>query len=149
MTHYLINFSIYTMAMIGVIFAALFTFKTFSNGGFSKKSSSLNVVESMKLSTRKTLYVVKAGEEKFLIAADVDKTALISKLEGHSNPIKIQEPTEIKPKRTDKSLNLCSFDGIESAKDFSTDFSSVIDFNQERAKKGPMMRELAKKLSTM
>lgn len=142
MGHYLINFSIYTMAMIGIIFIALFTFKTFSNGGFSRKSSTLNVVETMKLSARKTLYVVKADNEKFLIAADVDKTSLIAKLENHSNPI---SPTIEKEPRKDKSINLKSFDGLESM----DDFSSVINFNEERAKKGPMMRELAKKLSTI
>lgn len=142
MGHYLINFSIYTMAMIGIIFIALFTFKTLSNGGFSRKSSTLNVVETMKLSARKTLYVVKADNEKFLIAADVDKTSLIAKLENHSNPI---SPTIEKEPRKDKSINLKSFDGLESM----DDFSSVINFNEERAKKGPMMRELAKKLSTI
>lgn len=145
MTHYLISFSIYTMAMIGLIFLALFTFKTFSNGGFSKKSSMLNVVDTMKLSARKTLYVVKADNEKFLIAADIDKTALIAKLENQSGPIKPNGIVEPKEQREDRSIQLKSFDGLESL----DDFSSVIDFNQEKAKKGPMMRELAKKLNSI
>ena len=141
MTHYLINFTIYTMAMVGVILIALFTFKSFSNGTFSRKSSSLNVVDSMKLSTRKTLYVVKADNERFLIAADIDKTSLIAKLGAQTNPIKETIEPEIFA-RTDKSLKLSSFDGIESANEFST----VIDFGREKAKKGPVMKELAKKL---
>ena len=36
--------------------------------------------DTLSLGPRKTLYIVSAGEEKFLIAGDVDKTSLISKL---------------------------------------------------------------------
>ncbi len=136
MTSYLINFSIYTTAMIGVIFLALFTFKKFSNVCFSKKSSMLSIEDSMKLSSRKTLYVVKADNEKFLIASDIDKTALIAKLDTK---------TDTKTSREDKSTRLKSFDGVESI----NEFSSVIDFNSKKIKKGPMMKELAKKLSEM
>ena len=142
MGHYLISFSIYTMAMLGIIFIALFTFKACVNGSFSKKSSMLNIVDTMKLSARKTLYVVKAGGENFLIAADTDKTALISKLESQTNPIKLQQEKE---PRKDKSIHLKSFDGLESL----NEFSSVIDFNREKTKKGPMMKELARKLQTV
>ena len=135
MGHYLISFSIYTMAMIGIIFIALFSFKTFSNNCFSKKSSMLNVMDSMKLSARKTLYVIKAENEKFLIVADIESTSLIAKLENTNESSK---------PRGDKSTHLSSFDGLESL----NEFASVIDFNEEKAKKGPMMRELARKLKS-
>lgn len=133
MTSYLISFSIYTLAMIGIIFAALFVFKTFSNKCFSKKSSSLCVEDSMNLSPRKTLYIVKAQNEKFLIAADIERTSLIAKLDT-----KVQSL----PAREDKSTKLSSFDGIESL----DSFSSVIDFRKELERKGPVMKELARKL---
>lgn len=132
MTGYLIHFSIYTLAMIGIIFAALFTFKAFSNKCFSKKSSMLKIEDSMNLSQRKTIYIIKAENERFLIASDTDRTCLISKL-GE------------KQARDDKSAYLTSFDGIESMHEFS----SVVDFNKERIKKGPIMRELAKKVSAL
>ena len=135
MTHYLINFSIYTTAMIGVIFLALYTFKKFSNVCFSKQSSMLNIEDSMKLSARKTLYVINAENQKFLIAADIDRTSLIAKLDSKA------EAEKISP-REDKSTKLSSFDGIESL----NEFSSIIDFNRERSKKSPMMKELARKL---
>lgn len=138
MTGYLINFSIYTTAMIGIIFLALFTFKAFSNNCFSKKSSMLKIEDSMKLSTRKTLYVINAQNERFLIAADIDKTSLIAKLDSKSEK-------ELMPTREDKSINLSSFDGIESL----DEFASIIDFKKKQTEKGPMMRELAKKLSSM
>ncbi len=146
MSGYLINFSIYTLAMIGVIFMALFIFKTVMGGGFSKKSSSLKIEDTLKLSPRKTLYVVNAQNEKFLIAADLDRTSLISKLNANLK----SDVKEIQPLiREDKSSNFSSFDGIESL----NEFASLIDFqknaSKESIKKEPMMRELAKKLSAI
>ncbi len=79
---YLANFAIYTMAMIGLIFFALMVYKKFSGFGDIKPSKSrmLGVEETISIAPRKTLYVVRAGNERFLIAGDVDKTTLISKL---------------------------------------------------------------------
>ncbi len=79
---YLVNFAVYTMAMIGLIFFALMLYIKFAIGGdCSKKSGFLGVEESISIAPRKNLYVVRAGNERFLIAGDVDKTTLISKLE--------------------------------------------------------------------
>lgn len=79
---YLANFAIYTMAMIGLIFFALMVYKKFSGFGDIKPSKSrmLGVEETISIAPRKTLYIVRAGSERFLIAGDVDKTTLISKL---------------------------------------------------------------------
>ena len=81
MGHYLVHFSIYTMAMIGFIFLALFIYKKFSITTMSlKRKGIIQIEDALGLSPRKTLYIVKAGSEKFLIAADLDRTTLISKL---------------------------------------------------------------------
>lgn len=147
MTGYLANFAIYTLAMVGIIFAALFIFKFVSSGrGFSKKSTFLAVEDSMSLSARKTVYVIKAGGERFLVAADIDRTSLIAKLGEKDSPAKVS--------REDKSLDLNSLYGPDCMEEFSKveDFASLIDFPQnktEKTDKGPMMRELAKKLSAM
>lgn len=78
---YLTNFIVYTLAMVGVIVLALFVFKSATAGGSKGASSKyLKVHDSLSLGPRKTLYIVSAGEEKFLIAGDVDRTTLISKL---------------------------------------------------------------------
>lgn len=78
---YLANFIVYTLAMVGVIVLALFVFKSATSGGGKGASSKyLKVHDSLSLGPRKTLYIVSAGEEKFLIAGDVDRTTLISKL---------------------------------------------------------------------
>lgn len=135
MVSYLANFLIYTLAMIGVMFTALFVFKKFSVKYLSKKSAMLAVEDSMNLSARKTLYVVKAQNERFLIAADLDRTSLIAKLDDNCK-------REHTLKREDKSFELNSFDGVESI----NDFASLIEFPKQCSQKGPMMKKLAKKL---
>ena len=77
---YLTNFIVYTLAMVGVIVIALMVFKGSTGVGTKKGSKYLKVHDTLSLGPRKTLYIVSAGNEKFLIAGDVDKTSLISKL---------------------------------------------------------------------
>lgn len=132
MTGYLISFLVYTLAMVGVLFVALFVFKNFSNKCFSKSSTLLRIEDSMSLAPRKTLYVVNAQNEKFLIASDADRTTLISKLDNSVKEIQIRE---------DKSTTLKELDGVASIKDFT----SVVDFRPKN-KNEAMMRSLANKL---
>ena len=79
---YLANFMVYTLAMVGVIAIALLIFKGATSNVSKKSSKLLNVVDTMSLGPRKTLYIVSAGKEKFLIDGDVDKTLLISISDG-------------------------------------------------------------------
>lgn len=82
MGHYIVHFAVYTMAMIGLIFFALFIYKKFSLSSISlNRKGILNIEDALGLSTRKTLYIIRAGKERFLIAADLERTTLISKLE--------------------------------------------------------------------
>ena len=81
MGHYIISFTVYTLAMSGLIALALFVYKKVTTGISSGKNSKiLSIEESLMINPRKTLMIVKAGDEKFLIASDVDKTSLIAKL---------------------------------------------------------------------
>lgn len=91
---YLTNFMVYTFAMVGVIVIALLVFKNATSQGTGAKSKYLKVIDSMSLAPRKTLYIVSTGKEKFLIAGDVDKTTLISKLETN------EQAEEISSKET-------------------------------------------------
>ena len=77
---YLLNFIVYTAAMVGIIFLALFVYKKFSYSTMSK-SKFLDIEDCIGLGPRKNLYVIRAGKERFLVASDVDKTSLISKLD--------------------------------------------------------------------
>lgn len=94
---YLANFMVYTLAMVGVIVVALLIFKGTTSQGIGSKSKYLRIIDTMSLAPRKTLYIVSTGTEKFLIAGDVDKTTLISKLEA-TPPVSPAE--EISPKET-------------------------------------------------
>ena len=87
---YLVNFAVYTMAMIGLIFFALMIYKKFSGEGIlGRKSEFLSVEDTIGIAPRKNLYVVRAGNERFLIAGDIDKTALIAKLDENNTSSKV------------------------------------------------------------
>ena len=89
---YLANFMVYTLAMVGVIVVALLVFKGATSSARGGKSSKcLKIVDTMSLGPRKTLYIVSAGNERFLIAGDVDKTSLISKLNSSDTNITVDE----------------------------------------------------------
>lgn len=89
---YLANFIVYTLAMVGVIAVALMVFKFSANGSNKGSSKILKIHDTLSLGPRKTLYIVSAGEEKFLIAGDVDKTNLISKLDTKNKTENYQQP---------------------------------------------------------
>jgi len=97
MAGYLGQFMVYTIAMVGLIFAALMVYKKVAEGcGFGTKSDFLNVEDSISLSPRKNLYVIRAGKQRFLVASDIDRTTLISELDEDDNK---EIPTLQKEKR--------------------------------------------------
>ena len=99
---YLSNFIVYFMAMIGIIILALYVYKKFSISNFTvKKNNSLHIEDTLSLSPRKTLYVVRNGSERFLIAADLERTTLISKLEDGE-----VIPQEVNPRMVHKNVDL-------------------------------------------
>ena len=86
MNGFIINFATYTFAMVGFIALALFIYKkstaiTTSEG----RKDFLKIENSLKLSATKTIYVIKAGDEEFLIAGDTTNTTMLAKLEGKNN----------------------------------------------------------------
>ncbi len=88
MSGYITGFSVYTLAMIGVIFVALVIVKkclTFSS--HKNKNNFLKVENCLNIEPRKNLYVVKAGTERFLIASSGENCNFMTKLEsGGNNP---------------------------------------------------------------
>ena len=100
MSTYLLNFIVYTTAMIGVIFIALFVYKRFSCSSISK-SKFLNVEDSISLAPRKNLYVVRAGNERFLVASDAERTSLISKLDENYIKSEVEPLNKIDNKNDD------------------------------------------------
>ena len=85
MNGYILNFLVYTMAMIGIMFLAVVVYKkTYSFGKPSNNKNDMKIEESLALSPKKTLYVVNVKNEKFLIASDAERTSFLAKL-GEDN----------------------------------------------------------------
>lgn len=126
---YLSNFIVYFLAMIGIIILALYVYKQFNIGTLTnKRSNLLSVEDSLSLSPRKTLYVVREGSERFLIAADMERTTLISKLEDRAD-----EQIHRVNSRTIKGVDLS--EAAISAQD------NVAPMNK------PIMKEIKKRLN--
>lgn len=86
MNSYLLHFIAYTFAMIGFIMMALFVYKKcMYTNPTSKDKNFLSVENSLKLNATKTIYVIKAGKEKFLIAGDSANTTMLSKLNDETS----------------------------------------------------------------
>ncbi len=98
MNGYLMHFVAYTFAMVGFITMAVFVYKKamYSSSPSSRNKEFLSVENSMRLSATKTVYVIKAGNEKFLIAGDSANTTMLAKLNS--------ENTNIKHERTEQSI---------------------------------------------
>lgn len=119
---FIANITVYTMAMTGLIFFALLVYKKFFGiNAFSKKSDFLSIEENINLAPRKNLYVIKAGNEKFLVASDADRTNLIAKLD------------ENKSIRTDKEEN--------------RELPVILDFPKNQDK--PIIKEMLKKINEL
>lgn len=52
------------------------------NNKCSKNKNELDIENALNLSPRKTIYIVKAGNEKFLIASDAERTTFLAKLDA-------------------------------------------------------------------
>ncbi|MEI8377360.1 MAG: flagellar biosynthetic protein FliO [bacterium] len=82
MFNYILGFSVYTLAMIGIIFVAFVVVKkcAVSRKGAKSHNSFLEIETSLSLEPRKTIHVVRAGNEKLLIATDAERTTFLTRL---------------------------------------------------------------------
>ncbi len=82
MTHYLIKFVFYTAGVIGFMLVAYVIAKHCLAGtmSFRKRTGNLEIEETLQISQRKTLHIIKAFNERFLIASDASSTTLLAKL---------------------------------------------------------------------
>lgn len=125
---YLSNFIVYFLAMIGLIILALYVYKQFNAGaGFSKTSRLLSVEDSLSLSPRKMLYVIREGNERFLIASDMERTTLISKLDDRVDEGNVK-------------INQRYIKGVDLSKDAVSAQDKVSPLNK------PIMREIKNRL---
>lgn len=136
MGQYLVNFAAYTLAMVGLICLCMLVYKkSFLDAGNNSKVDFLKVENRLNLSARKTIYVIKAGEERFLVASDVDKTTFLAKL-GEEQQVQQVSSIE-KFHSVSKKPTLA---GVSVGDELSESNSNV--------RKLPVMRELMKKLNS-
>jgi len=134
---YLVNFLVYTMAMVGLLFVCLVVYKkTMANAKCTKNNDELVVENALKIAPRKTVYVVKAGGEKFLIAGDAERTTFLAKL-NVAEPSK--ETITTVPVKIEPSV-------LPETKSCVTDYSEVMNAIKITRKKQPVMREMLRKL---
>ena len=151
---YLINFAVYVMAMVGLIFFALMIYKKCTDFGNIQlsKTNTLKIEETLHIGPKKTLYIVRAGNERFLIAGDIDKTSLISKLENktptnnqnvndiYTNDNKTELPniTKTQISETKKKMEMKS--SIE-------DLPLIVDFQKKEKQSGKILHNMLEKMN--
>ena len=146
---YLINFLVYSMAMVGLLFVCLMVYKKTMANNYSKKNSEeLTVENAMNLTSRKTLYIVKAGDEKFLIASDAERTTFLAKL----NDNQINTSHQIQNISNDSmfSINKNNFNKSQTLKEQKeekgVDYTEVMNAIKNTTHKQPVMKEILRKL---
>ncbi len=94
---YLTNFIVYAFAMSGVMLIAVSIYKKVCGVQGTKPAGKiLSVQDKLAIAPRKNLYVVKAGEEYFLVAGDAERTTMLSKLNMNTKPAEVYR-TSIQP----------------------------------------------------
>ena len=113
MVHYIVNFIVYTLAMIGILIVAYLVYKKTMMINPVQKNSMLKIVDMMRLPDRKILYVVKCKGEEFLLASSNENVSLISKLDTEKKKtsedeikkyLKEKEQNEIERKAPEKKV---------------------------------------------
>lgn len=88
MLQYIIAFSLYTLAMVGIFFIAFVVYKKTMEGNSSKFGEGIKIENMLRLSQRKSLYIVNVQGERFLIASDPENTTFLAKLANRDMKLK-------------------------------------------------------------
>ena len=93
--HYLLGFTTYTLAMLGIIFIGFVVAKKCMGFGISGvKNNFLSLEGSLSLEPRKSIYIVRAGRERFMVSTDTNGSNLISKLDDGNMPESLVQKSE-------------------------------------------------------
>jgi len=130
---FLVRTIVCTGAIVGFLLLAYIVAKNCMNGTvpFRRKKSNLEIEESLAISPRKTLHIIKAFDEKFLIASDATSTILLAKLNAKNEIIEDEE----------KSVG--EFSSLLETKDI--DASEVLD--SKVSKKTSVIQSMLEKLN--
>lgn len=88
MSAYFVQFIAYTFAMVGFLAVCLITYKKFCQPAMMNNSAECLCIENaLRLTPKKQIYVVRAGNERFLVASDAETTTMLAKLDGCEQPL--------------------------------------------------------------
>lgn len=136
---YILNFLVYTMAMVGVIYVSLMIFKRTMTQNNLNSNSNLKIESSLNISPRKNLHVVNVDGERFLIASDIQNTTFLSKLNSTKKDLFFEKENNIKPQKK------MFMDEFNELKRYNTkEKISVIDDDLEEEKS--VFRELIQRI---
>ncbi len=99
MLQHIIAFSLYTLAMIGIFFIAFVVYKKTIESNGSKFGEGIKIENMLRLSQRKSLYIVNVQGERFLIASDPENTTFLAKLANKAITPKETEGLTLDSKR--------------------------------------------------
>lgn len=113
--HSLFNFVFATVGMVVILYAVYFYLKqTMQLGGPGRatpqKGKGLRIESILPLEPRKRLYVVRSGQQRFLIATTMDKTELLTTLEAEPQDAVAEESTETTTALPGAMSSDCPFD---------------------------------------
>lgn len=107
MQHYFIQFLAYTMAMVGFLAICVVIYKKLGINSFSQNNKDLYIENGLRINARKYIYIIKAGNERFLVASDIERTTMLAKLQEDENPIK-------KSQEINKTVDIQSINEIKN-----------------------------------
>lgn len=90
MTSYITGFIFYTLAMIGVLVIGYLVYKKTNVFSNMQTNGIIKIIDSLAISPKKVLMVVKIKNEKFLIASGAEHTTFLAKLDDN-NPVQFEE----------------------------------------------------------
>lgn len=147
MRTYILAFMFYTTAMIGVMLTGFLIYKKFIMQGKSQAKNMIKIMDALPLAPKKTLYVIKVKNERFLIASDMQQTTFLAKLSDDNTKKEYKSYIEEQPEVTNfqqERLNRIQKQFQELYN--KGDETKVVELNEKPSRKD-MIKKLLKDLN--
>ena len=144
MLTYITAFIFYTLAMVGILLVGFVIYKKTLTPNKMDTKGTIKVLDSCMIAPKKNLLIVKAGNEKFLIASDAERTTFLAKLSGESDNLSDAYSKEEAIQNILKEMNN-SYEEKEFRKQFEeAENEKYINRENEEAKPQRQFMELYK-----
>ncbi len=149
MIQHIIAFSLYTFAMIGIFFIAFIVYKKTMNINGPKLNNGMKIEDMLRLSQRKTIYIINVQGERFLIASDLENTTFLAKLDNKNTSSAISSQITNKARdnnseRIEKYIKeLETTNGTaNTVENYTDDYSNAVDLKSKSAIMKNILKEL-------